>query len=51
MRRWLNKQKWEEFGGRRNGKEYENMSEMNSVMAKEAMRWRNMIIGKKKVDG
>ena len=31
----LNKQKWEVFGRRMNGKEFENMSEMNSMMAKE----------------
>ena len=31
----LNKQKWELFGRRMNGKELENMSEMNSMMAKE----------------
>ena len=26
---------WEEFGRRMNGKEYTNLSEMNSVMARE----------------
>ena len=34
-KRCLNKQKWEVFGRRMNGKEFENMSEMNSSMAKE----------------
>ena len=34
-KRCLNKQKWEVFGRRMNGKEFENMSEMNSMMAKE----------------
>ena len=34
-RRCLNKQKWEVFGRRMNGKEFENMSEMNNMMAKE----------------
>ena len=34
-KRCLNKQKWEMFGRRMNGKEFENMSEMNSMMAKE----------------
>ena len=29
------KKKWEVFGRRMNGKEFENMSEMNSMMAKE----------------
>ena len=33
-KRCLNKQKW--FGRRINGKEFENMSEMNSMMAKES---------------
>ena len=33
--RCLNKQKWEVFGRRMNGKEFENMSEMNSMIAKE----------------
>ena len=31
----LNKQKWEDFGRRMNGKEFDIMSEMNSMMAKE----------------
>ena len=34
-KRCLNKQKWEVFGRRMNGKECEKMSEMNSVVAKE----------------
>ena len=34
-KRRLNKQKWEVFGRRMNGKEFENMSEMHSMMAKE----------------
>ena len=34
-KRCLNKQKWEVFGRRMNGKEFENMSEMNSMLAKE----------------
>ena len=34
-KRCLNKQKCEVFGRRMNGKEFENMSEMNSMMAKE----------------
>ena len=34
-KRCLNKQKWEVFGRRMNGKELENMSEMNSMMVKE----------------
>ena len=34
-KRCLNKQKWEVFGRWMNGKEFENMSEMNSMMAKE----------------
>ena len=33
-KRCLNKQKWEVFGRWMNGKEFENMSEMNSMMAK-----------------
>ena len=33
-KRCLNKQ-WEVFGRRMNGNEFENMSEMNSMMAKE----------------
>ena len=33
-KRCLNKQKWEVFGKRMNGKEFENMSEMNSMIAK-----------------
>ena len=35
MKRCLNKQKVEVFGRRMNGKEFDNRSEMNSVMAKE----------------
>ena len=35
MKMWQNKLKWHEFGNRMNGKETENMSEMNSVIAKE----------------
>ena len=35
-KRCLNKQKWEVFGRRMNGKDFENMSEMNSMMAKES---------------
>ena len=31
----LNKRKWEVFGKRMNRKEFENMSEINSMMAKE----------------
>ena len=34
-KRCLNKLKWEVFGRRMNGKEFENMSEMHSIMAKE----------------
>ena len=34
-RRCLNKQKWKLFGRRVNGKEFENMSEMHIMMAKE----------------
>ena len=34
-KRYLNKQKWEVFGRQMNGKEFENMSEMNNMMAKE----------------
>ena len=34
-KRCLNKQKCEVFGRRMNGKEFENMSEMNSMMTKE----------------
>ena len=34
-KRCLNKQKWEVFGRRMNGNESENMSEMNSMMAKD----------------
>ena len=34
-KRCLNKQKWEVFGRRMNGKEFENMSEMYSMMVKE----------------
>ena len=34
-KRCLNKQKWEVFGRRMNGKDFENMSVMNSMMAKE----------------
>ena len=33
-KRCLNKQKWEVFDRRMNGKEFENISEMNSMMAK-----------------
>ena len=33
--RYLNKHKWEVFGRRKNVKEFEHMSEMNSMMAKE----------------
>ena len=35
QKRCLNKQKWEVFGRRMNGKEFENMSKMDSMMAKE----------------
>ena len=35
-KRCPNNQKWEVFGRRMNGKEFENMSEMNSMMAKES---------------
>ena len=35
QKRCLNKQKWEVFGRRMNRKEFENMSEMHSMMAKE----------------
>ena len=34
-KRCLHKQNWEMFGRRMNGKEFENMSEINSTMAKE----------------
>ena len=34
-KRCLNKNKWEVFGRRMNGKEFENMSEKYSMMAKE----------------
>ena len=34
-KRCLNKQKWGVFGRRMKGKEFENMSEMNGMMAKE----------------
>ena len=34
-KRCLNKQKWEVFGRWMNGKEFENISEMHSMMAKE----------------
>ena len=34
-KRCLNKQKWEVFGRWMNGKEFENMSEINSMMSKE----------------
>ena len=34
-KRCLSKHNWEVFGRRMNGKEFENMSEMNSMMAKE----------------
>ena len=34
-KRCLNKQKWEVFGRRMNGKEFENMSEINSMLATE----------------
>ena len=34
-KRCLNKQKWEVFGRRMNGKAFKNMSEMNSMVAKE----------------
>ena len=33
-KRCLNKQKWKVFGRRMNGKEFENMSEINSMLAK-----------------
>ena len=33
-KRCLNKQKWEVFGRQMNGKEFENISEMHSMMAK-----------------
>ena len=36
--RCLNKQKWEVFGRRMNGKEFENMSDMNRIMAKEGCK-------------
>ena len=34
-KRCLSKEKWEVFGKRMNGKEFKNMYEMNSMMAKE----------------
>ena len=34
-KRCLNKQKWEVFGRRMNGKEFENMSEIHIMMSKE----------------
>ena len=34
-KRRLNKHKWEVIGRRINGNEFENMSEMNSMVAKE----------------
>ena len=34
-KRCLNKQKWEVFDRRMNGNEFDNMSEINSMMAKE----------------
>ena len=40
-KRCMNKQKWEVFGRRMNGKEFENMSEMNSMMAKEGCEMEN----------
>ena len=49
MKRCMNTQKWEVFGRRMNGKEFENMSEMNSMMAKEGCEMEN--IGKKIKDG
>ena len=49
-KRWQHKQKWEVFGRQMNGKEFENMSEMNSTMAKKVVRWRRKI-SKKIEDG
>ena len=46
-KRCLNKQKWEVFGRRMNGKEFENMSKMNSMRTKKVLRWRRRKIGKK----
>ena len=40
-KRCLNKHKWGVFGRRMNGKEFENMSEMNSMMAKEGCKMEN----------
>ena len=37
-KRCLNKQKWEVFGRRMNWKEFDNMSEVNSMMAKEGCK-------------
>ena len=49
---WVDyKQKWEVFGSRTNGKEFENMSEMNSMVLKKVVRWRRRKIGKKIEDG
>ena len=49
-KRCLNKHKWEVFGRRMNGKEFENMSEMNSMMA-EGCEMEKEEIGKKIEDG
>ena len=37
-KRCLNKQKWEVFGRRMNGKVFENVSEINIMMAKEGCK-------------
>ena len=50
-KRCLDKQKWKVFGRRMNGKEFENMSEMNSMMAKEGCEMEKEKIGKKIEDG
>ena len=50
-KRCPNKQKWEVFGRRMNGKGFENMSEMNIMMAKEGCEMEKEEIGKKIEDG
>ena len=51
-KRCLNKQKWEVFDRRMNGKEFVNMSEINSmVRRRKVVKCRGKILGKKTEDG
>ena len=47
----LDKPKWEVFGRRMNGKEFENMSEMNSMLAKEGCEMETGVIDNNIEDG